>query len=153
MDHRTFVQAHESSNGHAPGPGRRALVWVDHHETRIVQPIPESKHFEAVTIAGDGDRPHERKHDGGHRHPIGVRYADAIAEALRGFGDLVITGPSTAKDELMTHLREKHAELASRVSVVKTLDRATDAQLAAKARELFERLDRMRGIHLPQAPG
>jgi hypothetical protein len=154
MEHRTLAtRDHENGHAHAPAAERRALVWVDHHETRIVRPIPESKLFDASSVTGDGSRPHERKHDGGHRHPVGVRYADAVAEALRGFGDLVITGPSTAKDELLAHLRERHAEIADRVSVVKTLDRATDAQLAATARELFTRLDRMRGIHLPPAPG
>jgi stalled ribosome rescue protein Dom34 len=128
----------------------RCLVWVDHHEARIVRTL--AKGFDVVVVDGDDERPHERKHHGGHRHPLSARFADRIVTAIRDDRDLVVTGPSTAKDELLVHLRERHHELAARVSLVKTLDAATDGQLAARARELFERLDHMRGVHVPAVP-
>lgn len=128
----------------------RSLVWIDHHQARVVRPL--AKGFDARTVAGDEDRPHERKHDGGHRHPISVRFTDRVAAAVHDDRDLVVAGPSTAKEELLAQLRARHREVAERVSLLVTLDDASDARLAARARELFERLDRMRGIHLPQAP-
>lgn len=136
----------------ATNHARRALLWIDHHEARLVPPEAHATDVAPRVIAGDDDRPHERRHGGGHRHPISVRYADRVAAALRDQADLVLAGPSSAKDELYVHLRERHPELAERVSLVKTLDRDTDPRLAAVARTVFERLDRMRGIHVPQAP-
>lgn len=129
----------------------RGLLWVDHHEARLVHPLAPASGYEAIVVAGDSDRPHERKHDGGHRHPLSVKFADRIAEAVRDYGDLVLTGPGNAKNELMVQLRERHHETAERISIVATRDRGTDAQLVAEARRLFDRLDHMRGIHVPQA--
>ncbi len=129
-------------------PTRRALVWVDHHAAKIIHPLPASTEFEVVDIHGDEARPHESKHGGGHRHPLSIDFAHRITGALDGYSDLVLMGPSTAKDELMAHLREHHAQLADRVALVETFDHATDAQLAAQARAVFERVDRMHGIHV-----
>ncbi len=134
-------------HGTTPTPKHDVLVWVDHHEARIVHPQHEGG-GETARVHGDTDRPHERKHDGGHRHPISAAFADRIADAVRACSDLAITGPSTAKDELLSLLRERHEELAERVRAVEPFDHVTDAQLVTHARRLFERIDRMRGIHV-----
>lgn len=130
---------------------RQALVWVDHHEARIVRPLPESAEFETTAVTGDDGATHGRKHDGGHRHPVSSAFAERIALAVADCTALAVVGPSTAKSELMTQLRSRHHSLAERVAVVETLDRESDAQLAAHARQVFERLDQMHGIHVPQA--
>jgi stalled ribosome rescue protein Dom34 len=129
---------------------RRALVWVDHHEARIVSSHPDTTEPDVKVLAGDVGRPHERKHDGGHRHAMTAHFADRIVEGTREYTELVVAGPSTAKDELMGHLRDRHPELVARVYVVETLDHTSDAQLAAHARELFVRVDRMHGVHVPR---
>jgi stalled ribosome rescue protein Dom34 len=79
---------------------------------------------------------------------MSTQFADRIADAVRDYAELVLTGPSTAKDELMTQLTERHHAVAARVTLKETLERATDPQLAAEARKLFERADRMHGIHV-----
>ncbi|MDQ3031193.1 MAG: hypothetical protein M3Y87_02165 [Myxococcota bacterium] len=133
-------------------PRRRALVWIDHHEARIIHPLASSTEFDVTVVAGDDGQTHERKHDGGHRHPISAHFTDRIALALLDSSDVAVVGPSTAKAELMTQLRERHRDLAGRVTTVEALDRETDPQLASHARILFARTDAMHGIHVPQKP-
>lgn len=140
----------EHTKGRATGNKRHALVWVDHHEARVIHPVPDSDAFELNVVTGDDGATHGRKHDGGHRHAMSAGFTDRIASAVGEYGDLAITGPSTAKDELVAQLRERHPEVAQRVSVVEPHDRTTDPQLAASARQIFERVDRMRGIHVPR---
>jgi hypothetical protein len=132
-------------------PTRRGLVWVDHHEARIVHPVPESSGFDVLVVEGDADRPHEKKHDGGHRHPISREFGDRLAHALRPYTELAIVGPSAAKDELMHQLREHHHEMVGRVVALEPLDRSSDAELAAHARRTFDSADRMRGVHVARA--
>lgn len=131
--------------------GSRALVWVDHHEARIIRPLPGSTEFETMVVSGDAGATQARKHDGGHRHLMSRAFAERIVIAIADCAALVVVGPSTAKIELMAQLRDRHHDLAERVEIVESLTRESNAQLAAHAREVFGRLDAMHGIHVPQA--
>jgi hypothetical protein len=129
-----------------------ALLWIDHHEARIIRSTwNEHESVEVDVLRSGDDRTHDRKHDGGHRHVLSTAFADRVAGALRGHTDLIVSGPSTAKDEVMVHLRERHADVAGCVRKIETLDRATDPQLAEHARGVFEAVDHMRGVHVPRS--
>ena len=77
------------------------------------------------------------------RAPDLRRFYDEVARHLAEAGEILVTGPGTAKTELIHHLEEKHPAVARRVVKVETLDHPTDGQLLALARKQFKAIDRM----------
>jgi hypothetical protein len=64
-------------------------------------------------------------------------YYDGIISMIREDDAIWIFGPGEAKVELETRL--KHADLGGRIVAVDTVDKMTDAQIAAKVRDRYLR--------------
>ncbi|UJR85816.1 hypothetical protein [Sandaracinus amylolyticus] len=127
---------------------KHTIVWVDHHEAHVVQLHAEGADYEASRVRGLGGQTHDKRHDSGHRHVLDTLFADRIAQALEDSEEILVCGPSTAKDELMARLRDHHPAIAKRVIAVEPMDHPTEAQLADHARRAFRIADRMRGVHV-----
>lgn len=69
----------------------------------------------------------------GHLHA----YYDAVMAATRDAESILIFGPGDAKGELRSRLES--AELGGRIAAVETIEKMNDRQIAAKAREYFQR--------------
>ena len=121
-----------------------AVVWLDHHEAKIF-------HFsvndvERVLVrAGD---PHEHIHHkansvGSGHAPADTDYYRRVAESVADAGAVLITGPSSAKTELLAFITRQDPGLLKRISGVQTLDHPHDGTLLALAREYFKADDRM----------
>lgn len=117
-----------------------ALVWIDHQQAKIF-------HFDASGADREvvnSTHPHQHLHhkanapDSGHAPPD-QKFLQEVAAALAPASAILITGPGSAKTELMSLIERAHPELARRVSGVDTLDHPTDRQLAALARSFFEK--------------
>jgi hypothetical protein len=63
-------------------------------------------------------------------------YYDAVIEAVRDYGKLLVFGPGEAKGELHARLLKK--KQGDRVSAVETEGEMTDRQVVAKVRAYFE---------------
>ena len=122
-----------------------ATLWIDHHEARIVHLQDEGAGYETVAVHGPHGQTHNKRHDAGHRHGVERDYADRVATALAEVSEILLVGPSTAKDELMKELQSHHPAIAKRVLGVEAHDHATDGQLADHARRFFKAADRLRG--------
>jgi len=124
---------------HIPHP-YHALVWIDHQEARIF-------HFDASGASREivrSSHPHQHlRHkadaSGNGRATPDQKFLQEVAAALAPAGAVLITGPGSAKTELMSYVQSAHPDLARRVSGVDTVDHPTDRQLAALARSFFER--------------
>ncbi len=68
----------------------------------------------------------------------------ALIHALQGAGEVLIAGPGQAKLEFLTYLAKHDKILSRKVVGIETMDRATDGQIVAYARNYFARSDRMR---------
>jgi hypothetical protein len=131
--------------GHLPASHYHAVVWIDHHEARViafnadeadettVRPahVPRHLHHTAGSAAGT----HERSAPEYFRHVI-----EALGEAK----EFLIAGPSTAKTEFASWLRSHAPHMAERLTGIKTLPALSDAELVAEARRVFKAADRMR---------
>jgi hypothetical protein len=127
-------------------PGHyHAVVWIDHHEALII-------HFNADTADEQRIRPADPpKHlhiksgapSGTHIRDDPQFYRD-VAAAIADAHEVLVTGPSTAKAELVKHFHKHAPQLIERVAGIETLDRMTDNQLLAAARRFFAQADRMR---------
>jgi len=121
-----------------------AVVWIDHREARVF-------HFGPSDVERLVLHPH---HPTGHIHhkagSIGSghaaadhEYLHATAAAIADAGDVLITGPSKAKAELMKHIHHHDPRLMKIIVGVETVDHPSDAQLVAYARKYFKAADRM----------
>ena len=104
-----------------------AVVWIDHKQAHVF-------HFNA----DEAEKLTLRAHHSGD----GERYLHLVAEAVADAGEILITGPSSAKTELVKHIARHDPQLLSRVAGVESADHPSDAQVVAHARHYFEAADR-----------
>lgn len=112
-----------------------AIVFIDHHEAHVLFPsaaIPDGGRVVAHRLAKTKD---------GHRHEMGSADLEAVAGKLAGVGEILITGPSSAKQELYRFLQSHHDPIAKRVVEVVPLDHMTLAEVKDFGRARFKRID------------
>ncbi len=121
------------------------LVWVDHEVAKIVNFNDQEAMCSVVRSARGHPHLHHKANARGSGH-VGIDkdFMERIARELESAGAVVIAGPASAKTELVQHIYQHHAKLASCLSGVETLDHPTDGELIAFGRRFFRADDRMR---------
>ena len=120
-----------------------AVAWIDHQSAQILQ-------FDAEHVQADKVRAHSHHT---RQHGSAVRtehefFAD-VCDAMAGIAELLVCGPHTGMADFK-HYAEKHRpETAKRVVGYETMDHVTENQLVAKARQYFDKHDRMAGTPTP----
>ena len=112
-----------------------AVVWMDHEQAHVL--MFDREHVESQKIKS---RSHHRGHG---RGGVDTAFFQAVAAALAGVHEILLTGPAAAKDEFAHWLKSHAHTVAAAVTAVVTSDHPSDAQLVALARKHFERFDRM----------
>lgn len=123
---------------------QHAVVWVDHREARIF--LLDREGFERATVSTE--LPHHQTHNragtiDGKRAAPDQSYYEKIVTALEPAAEWLIVGPSSARDELASHIRARDPHLADRVIGVEPADHPTDREIVAHARAYFKAADRM----------
>jgi len=140
------------SNNQAASTPQHAGVWIDHRQARIVFLTPHGEQTTVILSKVEkhpergGDSPLKGSYearqvpadDSRQRALTGElnKYYDAVGEALRGCGKVLILGPGEAKGEL--HARLVKMKLGDRIAAVQTADKMTEHQVVAKVREYFD---------------
>ena len=121
------------------------LVWIDHQAARIISFNAESSTSAVVHSTRGHQNLHHKANSGDSGH-VGIdkAFLEQVAKQLNSAGAILITGPASAKTELVHHIQQKHAELAKYLSGVETLDHPSDGELLAFGRHFFRADDRMR---------
>jgi stalled ribosome rescue protein Dom34 len=132
-------------------PGHyHAIVWIDHHEARILDFNADQADERAVHPAQSPQRIHRKAGS-----PSGTHVTDMpdffrdVAATLDDAKEILITGPSSAKTEFVKYLAKHAPSLLECVMGIETLAQVTDRQLLAEARRFFGQKDRT----LPQTHG
>jgi hypothetical protein len=128
-----------------------AGVWIDHRKARIVGLTPDGELITVVLskvekhLERSGDSPMKGAYEAAQVPADDRRqraltgelniYYDAVIEALRNYGKLLVFGPGEAKGELHARLLKKN--LGDRVAAVEPAGRMTDHQVTAKVRAHF----------------
>jgi hypothetical protein len=85
--------------------------------------------------------PHQHLHhnagDSGHA-PVDRAFLERVASALSTAGANLVTGPASAKNELIAHIKAKEPALFKKISRVETLDHPSGGALVAFARRFFK---------------
>ncbi len=124
-----------------------AIVWIDHHEARIlefsdkgtdqaiVKPVHPVKHLHTKS----GSR-------SSWRAPEDRAFYTAVAEKLGPVHEVLIVGPANAKLAFIKFLHKHDPATADKIVGVESIDHPSDGQLVRYARNYFKSADRM----LPQ---
>lgn len=128
-----------------------AALWMDHNELRALALDPDGTSFQELAHVHAHDPHTHPKKFGGHRHPPDARFFTAVEGIVGLCDEVVLFGPSQAKDEFLAHLEAAGSPLRKRIVAHDALDRMTPGELAAKARAALVTADRMRGIHVAGA--
>ena len=107
-----------------------AVVWIDHREARVFHFNPA----DAEKLVIHPDHPAKHLHHkamsiGSGNAPEDHAFLHAVAQSFADAGEVLITGPGSAKTELVG---------------VETIDHPSDGQLVAHVRKYFNAADRMR---------
>jgi stalled ribosome rescue protein Dom34 len=124
-----------------------AVVWIDHREARVF-------HFSPADVARlvvHPDNPTKHLHHKANSIGSGNAAEDhaflhAVAQSFADAGAVLITGPGSAKTELLKHIHHHDPQLMKIIDGVETVDHPSDGELVAHARRYFSAEDRM----LPQ---
>jgi stalled ribosome rescue protein Dom34 len=120
-----------------------AVVWLDHSEAHVLHFTPEE--VEKALI--HAKEPHKRlhaKHTLHEKHHVDQDFHHQVVEAVKGAKEILVTGPGSAKLELVKHIHEHDRDLVPCLVGVETVDHPSDGQLLAYARKYFQAADRMR---------
>ncbi len=117
---------------------RKAVVVLISHEgekiTEITSDMEKHVRFaEGATMAGSAEDMRDR-HFGNHLNS----YYDAVIAVIRDGDSIQIFGPGEAKGELKKRLESKG--LGGRIDSIKTVDKMTNREIAAKVRERLRKM-------------
>ncbi len=124
-----------------------AVVWIDHHEARILDFNAEDANADKVTPKHKATRKHAQfTGRASWRESEDATFFDEVAAKLAGAGEILIVGPANAKLGFLKRLQQKHSPVADHVVGIETVDHPSNAELVDYARAYFRKADRM----LPQ---
>ena len=121
-----------------------AVIWIDHHEARVF-------HFSPTEVDALVLHPHNPTRHIHHKaNSIGSGHAaedqdflHRVVAAVADAGAILITGPASAKTELVKHIHHHDPALMNHIAGVETVDHPTDGALVAHARSYLKASDRM----------
>jgi stalled ribosome rescue protein Dom34 len=132
-----------------PTHHNHAVVWIDQHEARVFHVSPTD--VERLVLHPDHPTRHihHKANEIGSGHTSADQtYLHAVTAAIADAGAVLITGPASAKTELVKHIHRHDPRLMNIIVGVETVDHPSDGQLVAYARSYFHGTDRM----APQTP-
>ena len=130
-------------------PHYHAVVWIDHHEARVIYFNADDVDEKTVHPAHPSHHLHHTSGSPSGTHDKGdPSFFRGVADALGEAKEFLIVGPSTAKTEFVTWLHGHSPTIAGRLFGVEALQQMSDGQIVAEARRFFKKADRIR----PPAP-
>src|ERR1700682_1291455 len=104
-----------------------ALVWLDHREAKIFHFNATGVERSLVRAHGANQHIHHKANSVGSGHvPADQAYFERVAAAIADAGAVLITGPASAKTELMAHITRHDPALLKRISSVQAADHPDD---------------------------
>jgi hypothetical protein len=127
---------------------REVGVWIDHRKAVIAIIAGKTEELRQVTsnmekhVRYSGAAQEDSAEDQRDRRFTGHlnKYYDEVIRCIRGADSILILGPGEAKIELEERLGIEG--LRGRIVAIETVDKMTDRQVAARARQRFRKSKR-----------
>jgi len=131
-----------------------AIVWIDSKEAHVFQFNADDVEKQRIQAHLPFRKIHHKAGviGAGHLH-LDHHYFDEIAKTLEDVQEWILTGPSTAKDELRGYLHTSQPALEEKLLAVETSAHPTDGQLLDHAHRFFKTADKMRPNSPSRAKG
>ena len=124
----------------------RTVVWIDHQRAHVIKfDLEKSESVELHAHGGAAHLHHKHGAVGSGHAPVNHQYYEAVSQALKGSPGILVTGPASAKNELVKHIQEHDRVLAKAIAGVESLDHPTVGEILAHARQWFDAAGHMRG--------
>lgn len=129
-----------------PAAGSQLLVVIDHQEAKVYRsdvPGAAPERLEPSDPAAHPRDIHPDEWANDRRQPKWRNFYAAIAKTVGGASQILLfgsgTGKSSAMEQLLADLKDRHPDVAAKVigSVVVDVQHSTENQLLAKAREFY----------------
>jgi stalled ribosome rescue protein Dom34 len=121
-----------------------AVVWIDHREAKVFHFNATEDDEQDVHARNPTVHIHHKANSIGSGHAAEDKhYLHEVAAAIADVKAALITGPASAKTELMKHIAQHDPKIAAIVAGVETLDHPSNGELIAHARRFFRAADRM----------
>jgi stalled ribosome rescue protein Dom34 len=121
-----------------------AVVWIDHREARVFQFNASDVDEQRVQAQDPAVHIHHRAGSVGAGHAAeDQEFFHQVATAVARQKAILITGPASARHELVKHLERHDPQVAQAVAGVEAIDHPSDGELIAFARKFFRAADRM----------
>jgi len=122
-----------------------AVVWIDHHEARIIYLNDEDADETIVHAPNQNHHIHSKSGSPSGTHLVGDPiFFRKVADAVAAAREIYVVGPAAAKTEFMAFVHAHAAAMFPNVIGVETMDKVSDAELVQLARRYFKAADRMR---------
>lgn len=120
-----------------------AVLWLDHHQAKVLQ-------FDAEHVLAERVKAHTH-HTKQHGSAVRTEHEffGEVCDALAGIAEVLVTGSRTAQSDFKHHVTEHRPALAAHIVGYQTVDHPSDKQLVALARQAFVKHDRMAGVPTP----
>jgi stalled ribosome rescue protein Dom34 len=112
-----------------------AVVWMDHQEAHVA--MFDREHIQAQRIPLRSHHKHQ-----GKAGDTAAFYA-AVAQALTGTHEVLVTGPGSARNEFRDWCAAHQKSTAATIIASIASDHPSDAQLVAMAKQYFKKFDAM----------
>jgi stalled ribosome rescue protein Dom34 len=112
-----------------------AVVWMDHQEAHVA--MFDREHIQAQRIPLRSHHKHQ-----GKAGDTAAFYA-AVAQALTGTHEVLVTGPGSARNEFRDWCAAHQKSTAATIIDSIASDHPSDAQLVAMAKQYFKKFDAM----------
>lgn len=126
-------------------PHYHAVIWIDHREAKIFHFNPDD--VQSLVIHPDNPNAHlhhKANSIGSGNAPEDHNFLHAVSQSVADAGAVLITGPGSAKTELIKHIHQHDPNLVNFIAGVETVDHPSDGQLVAYARNYLAKTDRMK---------
>jgi hypothetical protein len=120
-----------------------AIVWTDHQAARVLQ--FDAEHVNAQKIHAEHHYTRQHHSEVRTEHEFFGELCDAVSH----IDEVLITGSHTAVADLRHYAQKHRPHVAERIVGYEIVDRPTDNQLVALAREYFLKHDQMRSDRKP----
>jgi hypothetical protein len=121
---------------------QRAILWIDHQSAKVLRLDAEPAAVETIRTHTHPTAQH------GSAARTGHEYYGAVCDALEGLTQALVTGSRMALADFRRYVEKHRPQTAARIVAYTVLERATDRQLLADARQHFAQFDRLAATRL-----